>query len=114
MSGYLSEDGGEDRNDETDNNQKRKISGEEKCRGGRNNKHRNDNDGTNCLEGGNSRNGDHSHEQVVHDLRAEALGLGEAGIKRGNFEFFVEKGNDQGIKKESCPDDQGGMGNREE
>ena len=110
----MAEDGREDGHDEADGDEDREVPGEKKGGGRWNDEHRDNDDGADCFEGCDGRDGDHGHEKVVHELRSEALGFGKAGVEGSKFEFLVEESDDERVEKKGGTDDESGPGNGKE
>jgi len=111
LRGEVSEDGGESTESEAHANENRELVGEEEGGGGRDDEHCDDDDGADGFEGGDRRDGNHGHEEVVDDLGVEALGFGEAGVEGSQGEFLVEEGDDHDVQKEGNANHQCGAGN---
>ena len=90
------------------------ASGDEEGRRGRNDEHRDYDDGADGFEGGNGGDRDHGHQEVVDDFRSEALGLGEAWVEGGEGEFLVEDPNDEDVEEEGASGNECGVGDLNE
>jgi len=103
----MPEKGGENGHNQTRCDENGKPPGEKEGGRWRDDEHRDDNDGPHSLKRGNGGHGNHRHEKVVHEHRAESLSFCQAGVEGGQGEFFEKEGNDEDVEKKGGGDDEG-------